>query len=50
MNIGEKAEKCAHPPCRCTASTAGEYCSEHCRHAAGGGAETECECGHPDCG
>jgi hypothetical protein len=49
MDIAEKTEKCAHPPCKCAASAAGEYCSEHCRNAAGK-TETECKCGHPDCG
>jgi hypothetical protein len=30
MSEKDVTEKCAHPPCKCTASTAGEYCSEHC--------------------
>jgi hypothetical protein len=49
MDIAGKTEKCAHPPCKCDAQMAGEYCSEHCVNAAGG-TETECHCGHPECG
>jgi hypothetical protein len=48
MDNAERTDTCAHPPCDCPAPSAGEYCSEHCRNAAG--TETECRCGHPDCG
>lgn len=47
-SIQEKTEKCAHPPCKCTATIAGEYCGESCRTASGNG-ETRCKCGHVDC-
>jgi hypothetical protein len=49
MDITEQTEKCTHPPCKCTAPVVGDYCSEHCEDAEGG-IETECKCGHPDCG
>ena len=48
MNNAEASGKCAHTPCKCTAQADEEYCSTHCRNAAGGH-ETNCSCGHPDC-
>jgi len=35
MREKDVTEKCAHQPCKCRASTAGEYCSEHCRSVSG---------------
>jgi hypothetical protein len=48
MNNAESTEKCAHTPCKCPAQSGDEYCSTHCRNAAGG-AETNCSCGHSEC-
>jgi hypothetical protein len=47
MLDAEQTETCAHPPCNCKARS-GEYCSEACRSASTG--QTECNCGHVDCG
>src|SRR5215203_1543036 len=48
MNNAPSTETCAHTPCKCPARSDDEYCSTHCRSAAGG-AETKCSCGHPEC-
>jgi len=48
MNNAESTKKCAHTPCQCPAPSGEEYCSTHCKNAAGG-TETNCSCGHPDC-
>jgi hypothetical protein len=46
----EPTDTCAHKPCRCPAPMAGDYCSEQCEQAATGDFETDCRCGHPQCG
>ena len=43
-------DQCRHPGCKCSASSAGEYCSEECRTAAEGGGGGECACGRAGCG
>ena len=48
MNNTSSTEECAHKPCKCSAPADDEYCSTHCRNAAGG-TETNCSCGHPEC-
>jgi len=48
MNNTESTETCAHTPCKCARPSDDEYCSLHCRNAAGG-TEKNCSCGHPDC-
>jgi hypothetical protein len=40
--------KCAHPGCKCTVASSGDYCSEDCRRA-GDQTGPRCTCGHPDC-
>jgi hypothetical protein len=43
--------KCAHPACKCPVPNArpfGDYCSEHCKEAAGM-SELRCDCKHPTC-
>ena len=43
--------KCEHEMCRCAATGDTEYCSDHCRDAAGHDmTEIACDCGHPGCG
>jgi hypothetical protein len=44
----EPKDKCAHPPCACTAANDSKYCGAFCE----GQEDTPavlCECGHPDC-
>jgi hypothetical protein len=48
MKNAESTETCAHKPCKCPAPAEDEYCSIHCRNAAGG-TETNCSCGHAEC-
>jgi hypothetical protein len=48
MDNLQSTEKCAHTPCKCQRPADDEYCSLHCRNAAGG-SEKNCSCGHPDC-
>ena len=48
MNVAEKTDTCAHPPCNCTAGHEGEYCSEYCAEAPGE-FPGSCQCGHPEC-
>lgn len=49
--MAEKGFKCGHAPCKCTVSTEGEYCGDHCRKAAASHVpETLCGCGHAPCG
>ena len=48
MNNTESTETCAHTPCKCARPSDDEYCSLHCKNAAGG-SEKNCSCGHPDC-
>jgi len=43
-----KDKKCAHPACNCQAKEGSDYCSNYCE-TAGGTAEIQCNCGHPDC-
>ena len=43
--------KCGYEMCRCGVSGDAEYCSDHCRDAAGQDiTEIMCDCGHPGCG
>ncbi|HEY0005060.1 MAG TPA: hypothetical protein VGB17_09640 [Pyrinomonadaceae bacterium] len=46
----DQTETCAHAPCNCPAQMMGDYCGERCERAATGEIETECHCGHPQCG
>lgn len=42
---------CRHDPCTCRVAD-DEFCSDHCRQAAGTGAAsaiTSCGCGHAEC-
>lgn len=49
--MAQQGFKCGHQPCKCTVSAQVEFCSEHCRKAAGSQLqETLCGCGHPACG
>ena len=49
--MAQQGFKRGHQPCKCTVSAQGEFCSEHCRKAAGSQLqETLCGCGHPACG
>jgi len=48
MNNAQSTETCAHTPCKCPRPSDDEYCSLHCRNAAGGH-EKNCSCGHPEC-
>lgn len=46
-----KAEKCAHPACKCAVpekSPYGNYCSAQCENE-GQTADVKCTCGHPGC-
>lgn len=49
--MAENGFKCGHAPCKCTVSSEGDYCGDHCRKAAANHVpETLCGCGHPPCG
>lgn len=42
--------KCGHDMCACGVAEGVEYCSDHCRDAAGRDMiEIKCDCGHPAC-
>ena len=44
------APRCAHGGCACTVTAGEQWCSEHCRTAAGGAhAGSGCGCGHANC-
>lgn len=50
MNDIPEPGKCQHEACSCPLPEAGgDYCSEHCEHAAKGGPHEGCQCGHPEC-
>ena len=44
------ATRCAHAACACSVPAGEQWCSEHCRTAAGAHTGAGCGCGHPGCG
>jgi hypothetical protein len=49
VTMTDKRDKCAHPPCTCTAGSDSKYCSPHCETAKNT-TELSCDCGHGGCG
>lgn len=41
--------RCAHGACACSVTAGEQWCSEHCRTAAGAHTGSGCGCGHAGC-